>query len=719
MATKRRKATTTKKQHDAPASLDLTAGSGYCKTLPRGHRIVACTPAFLDLTAEAEIDLEAAGEGDQALPRFRVVAYTGVAMRIAASQFPVVLDLSGLEIPSQARPIRLGHDPAAGVGHTDSVRIEAGSLIATGVVSRDTDAAREVVASAKNGFPWQASVGTSVGDVEFVRDGQKATVNGRQFAGPINIVRRATLGEISFVDAGADSATSVRIAAAHSPQSGDVSLEERNMGTDAEERTDASGAMNAAEDGSAAPDSGPPTADSRLQAPDRGLQTADSGLQTAQDIRAQAVAETERITAIRRVCAGQFDEIQAMAIREGWDSTRCELEVLRAGRPKPPVAPAIHSIECVTTPRVLEAACLLTARLDGVEKVFDDQTLEAASTRFRGGIGLQELLLEAAWANGYTGRSFRDSRAIMRHAFSPSIEAASTIDISGILSNVANKFLLEGFFSVERTWRTITAVRNVSDFKTVTSYRLIGTDQYELVAPDGELKHGTLGEESYTNKADTYGLMLSIDRRDLINDDLGAITSVPRKLGRGSGLKINDVFWTTFLANSAFFTAGNNNFISGADTILSIDGLTKGEVAFMDQVDADGKPIGIMPVVLLVPTALSAIGTQLFKSLELRDTTASTKFPVANPHQGKFAVQVSRYLGNSVYAGSSAKAWYLLAAPADLPVIEVAFLNGQESPTIETADADFNKLGIQMRGYHDFGVALQDPRGGVKSKGEA
>jgi hypothetical protein len=28
-------------------------------------------------------------------------------------------------------------------------------------------------------------------------------------------------------------------------------------------------------------------------------------------------------------------------------------------------------------------------------------------------------------------------------------------------------------------------------------------------------------------------------------------------------------------------------------------------------------------------------------------------------------------------------------------------------------------LGIQMRGYYDFGVALQDPRGGVKSKGEA
>jgi hypothetical protein len=125
-----------------------------------------------------------------------------------------------------------------------------------------------------------------------------------------------------------------------------------------------------------------------------------------------------------------------------------------------------------------------------------------------------------------------------------------------------------------------------------------------------------------------------------------------------------------------------------------------------------------MPAIALVPTALSAIGSQLYKSLELRDTTANAKFPVANPHQGKFRVEVSRYLGNAQYTGNSAKAWYLLAEPTDLPVIEVAFLNGQESPTIETAEADFNQLGVKMRGYHDFGVALQDPRGGVKSKGE-
>lgn len=633
-------------------------------------------PRTLRLEAAATIHLEAAGTGEGAtpLPRFRMVAYTGTPMRVAGWRHPVVLDLAGLSVPSQSRPIRFGHDPLAGVGHTDAVRVEDGHLVATGVVSRDTPAAREVVASAKNGFPWQASVGAAVEEFEFVKEGQQVLVNGRTLTGPLNVVRKATLGEISFVDLGADDRTSASVAATN-PPSGDPPVPNETV-------TD------------------PPAPEA-----------------TAEEVRARAVVETNRIATVRRVCAGRFGDIEAQAIRDGWDATRTELEVLRATRPRTPIP---HGSDAPVTGAVLEAACLLTAKIDNVERMVDAQTLDVAARRYRGGIGLQELLLEAAWANGYTGRNFRDHRTVLRYAFGRGIEAGfSTVDVGGILSNVANKFLLDGFFSVERTWRNVCAVRNVSDFKTVTSYRLVGKDQYEQVAPGGELKHGTLGNETYSNKADTYGLMLSIDRRDVINDDLGAITTVPQKLGRGSGLKINDVFWTIFLNNAAFFTAGNANFISGAATALGIDGLTAGEVAFLDQVDGDGKPVGVMPAILLVPTALSAIGSQLFKSMELRDNTAGAKFPVSNPHQGKFRVEVSRYLGNAKFPGFSAKAWYLLAEPTDLPVIEVAFLNGQEAPTIETAEADFNVLGVQMRGYHDFGVALQDPRGGVKAKGEA
>jgi hypothetical protein len=664
-------------------------------------RTVKTSDAPRELKFIAAINMEAAAGPDAqaARPRrFHMDAYSGGTLAIAGWRFPVVVDLNGLTVRGGAK-VYLDHDRAARVGHIDGIQVEHGGLRVSGVISSTTQAAREVVADADNGYPWQASIGASVREVEFVGEGKMVTVNGREFAGPLNVARRASLQEVSFVGNGADDATSASIAAGIAGER--LQMDGTDKTVETQEKQDT------------------PEAGAQVQA--QALAGADDAVVVAADpvaeMRAKAAAEEERITVVRKVCGGDHADIAARAIKEGWDTTKTELEVLRASRPK---APAAHVVDQTVNGTVLEAACLLTAGLAGAEKQYEEKTLDAASKRFRGGIGLQELLLEAAWANGYAGRNFRNSREVLRFAFARDIQAGfSTIDIGGILSNVANKFLLDGFFSVERTWRNICAVRNVGDFKTVTSYRLIGADQYQPVAPGGELKHGTLGEEQYTNKADTFGLLLSIDRRDMINDDLGAITLVPRKLGRGSGLKIHDVFWTIFLANSSFFTSGNKNYLTGADTALTIDGLTKAEVMFLDQVDSDGKPIGIMPAILLVPTALSAMGTQLFKSLEIRDTTASTKYPIANPHQGKFRAEVSRYLANTKYTGASAKAWYLLADPADLPVIEVAFLNGQESPTIETADADFNVLGIQMRGYHDFGVALQDPRGGLKAKGEA
>jgi hypothetical protein len=681
-------------------------------------------PERLELTAAMVFDLDLAatgaeagnGSGAPALPRFSMVAYTGGLMKVAQWRYPVVVDFSGLSIPSQNRPIRIGHNPDRLVGHSSSIAIESGRLVAAGVLSipgPDTD---KVVAGARNGFPWQASIGTRVEKFDSVKEDQTVLVNGRQFTGPVTVVRRSTLGEISFVDLGADGNTSANVFGQKTPAKENDTMTDT---TTARETTqDTTSAAQAAASASDAPAAPPIVA---------AAATSDAGAvaDPVADMRARAAAEQARIAAVQKLCGDDHPDICAQAIKDGWDAKDTELAILRAKRPQ---APHVHVPDNNVTGTVLEAAAALTAHMDDIEKVYDEKTLDIAAKNFRGGIGLKELLLQAAWANGYTGRTFRDTRAILKAAFYGEPYADpygdvrgeggfSTVDMSGILSNLANKFLLKGFFSVERTWRNICAVRAVRDFKTAHSYRLIGVDQYEPVAPGGELKHGTLGNESYTNKADTYGLLLSVDRRDIINDDLGAITTIPQKLGRGSGLKINDVFWTIFLNNATFFTAAANNYISGVSSVLSIDGLTAAETMFVDQVDAQGKPIGIMPSIILVPTGLSAMATQLYKALEIRDTTADTKYPVANPHTGKFRSEVSRYMGNTLYTGSSAAAWYLLADPEDLALIEVAFLNGQESPTIETALADFDTLGIKMRGYHDFGVALQDGRAGVKNAG--
>lgn len=682
-----------------------------------------CEPSEVEFAA-------AVVDGDSPrLPRFKMLAYTGGPILKWGEVY--VIDLAGMSIPETGIPVRMHHEADQGVGHTEKIEAKNGRrLLIEGIVSRDTEAAREVVASAKQGFPWQASVGIQIQGSESVAEKVLVTVNGRKFTGPLFVFRKTSLEEVSFVDRGADGNTSARVAAMADRRGAmicelcksetcDGSCANDDVRTSEPKKVEASGGGDSLEDtGVSVP---VPKASPKVPSPEAVPQleaAADVIAEMETKMRTATVAESKRIADIQEICAGECRELEAKAISGGWTLERCELEKLRTLRPKPV---ATHIDRTPVTGKVLEAAVVLSAKHPKVEEKYDEETLDRADKRFRGGIGLQELLLEAAWANGYTGRSFRDMRGVLRAAMGGSQFQAgvSLIDLPGILGAVANTFLLEGFFSVEQVWRAISSRRSVTNFQTVTSYRLIGKDQYELVAPGGEIKHGTLGEETYTNKADTYGLILNIDRRDIINDDLGALTTVPRKQGRGAGLKINDIFWTVFMDNSSFFTAGNNNYI--VDFPLAIAGLTTGEQTFMDQVDGDSKPTGIEPKILLVPTALMAIGSQLFSSMEMREygTGASVRYPTANPHANKFPVHVSRYLGNTAYTGASSLAWYLLADPQDLSTIEVAFLNGQESPTIESADADFNTLGISLRGYHDFGVAKQDPKAGMKSKGEA
>jgi hypothetical protein len=280
-------------------------------------------PTSLNFTANAVIDIDAAsaGEEEMTLPRFKMLAYTGSTMRVSGWRHPVIIDLAGLSIPSQSRPIRFGHDPLSGVGHTDAIRIEQGQLMASGVVSRDTPAAREVVISSKNGFPWQASIGASVEEFEFVKDRQTVTVNGRQYDGPLNVVRKASLGEISFVDLGADGATSASVAA-QSP-SGEESMDESStVDHDDTQSTNQTAAAPAT----------PPATDPSPSHPPAANATAQTAT-TVEEIRSAAAAEVERIGAIRQQCAGHHPEIEARAIRDGWSGQRTELEILRVTRP--------------------------------------------------------------------------------------------------------------------------------------------------------------------------------------------------------------------------------------------------------------------------------------------------------------------------------------------------------------------------------------------------
>ena len=657
--------------------------------------------------------IEATGDKEKTVPQFRMVAYTGGLMRIEGFPHPVVVDLEGLAIDRQDIPVRLDHSSRQGVGHTQRVVVENGSLIAEGLVSRDTSWARDVIRSGQNGFPWQASIGAAVIDAQFIPNGQNVTVNGRTFDGPIHVVRKATLKEISFVDNGADSSTSARIAA--------NSKEQPHMH---ETATPGPGNQTTIADPKPATPSTTPTASPAAIAARATQDVSDAPTPDTPEqqnpmmqMRKQMAEETRRIQAIRSTCEGKHPAIEAQAIEEGWDVTKTELHVLRASRPQVPMAMQSSGALRPNNPQVFEAVALMASGLPSsrVQALYAEPVLEAAD-KLRG-IGVQEFCEMACGQQ--LPRFRRDATGWLQAAF-------SSASLPGVLSNIANKMLLEGYNYVEDAWRRIAKIASVNDFKEHTRYRMTGSFKFQQVGPDGEIKHGQLDEQQFGQKADTHGIMFALTRQMIINDDLGAFTDIPCQIGMGAAEAIAEAVWALWLRNptqadgKAFFHVDHNNYSEGADTALSIDGLTAAEVLFAQQVKPNGKPLGIMPSLLLVPPGLKVAAEMLMKSLQLNETTTTNKpKPSTNPHAGKFDVVSSVYLSNTSFANASNKAWYLLSDPNRLSAIEVAFLNGVDRPTVEKTDADFSTLGVQFRGFIDFGVREQDHRGAVKFKGEA
>jgi hypothetical protein len=655
----------------------------------------------LTITAAASTD----GDGDAkpGRPKIDARSYGGGKMRVGGYRYPVVFDLEHSRgVNGASHPIYRDHAANRIVGHGVS-KVEANErgelyLRTVGKLSNVNADTAEIEQLAAEEFPWQASIGAAPDSASLIKAGKSRIVNGREQHGPFyHIV--GELGEVSVVPRGADSSTRTAIAATKEM----TAMDEQNE---------------------------TPETNSNIEAQPSPLAAIKAERQRRDAIESKAAELIKGGYDLDFIEASLTAAIDGNLTPQGF-----ELEVLRNNKRDVAIRSASSQtgLQGKQREQAVEAALLkeMGYSASELEKAYDERVLNAMDrdAELRRGLGLQDLLCYAAESNGQRVPSRRDPHAMLQAAFAP-IEArgSSTFDLSGVLSNVANKSIRQYFMSVtdlmscsggegRQAYSTIGSVASVQDFKQVTRYSLTGDMTYEQVGPSGELKHGTVGEQSYTNQADTYGKLFAISRTDLINDDLGAFNQIGRRLGRGAALKLSAVFWAAFFDDAAFFTAGNANYFDGGSTNLTIDSITTAEKMFLEQTDPDGLPLNVMPSMLLVPPAESANAASLMSSQHIVYGGTSSKSR-NNPHANKFGAWTSPYMSNASY-GNSDLAWHLLADPMDMPVIETVFLNGRQTPIIEQTQADFDVLGVKFRGYHDFGCALQEHRGGVKSKGEA
>jgi hypothetical protein len=435
---------------------------------------VAATPPVtaspLRLTASAVPATIRAEEGEgKGLPTFQGVAYTGAPM-IPAGWGQIIVDLDGVKVPSQHRPALRQHDDNQIVGHTTAVKVDGDGIHVAGSFSGERQHADKVTVPARNGFQWQMSIGAEPIRTEYLDAGQTATVNGREVTGPMTISRETELKEVSFVPLGADGFTSASVSALKgaTPMNDKAVLKYLRAGgslnaakyadadidkmSDGEAKAALKECMAAADDADSTPVD--EKADAKAAAGAAAIKAAaakatDEAIQAS---REKAAAEAQRVTDIKaritRHVAGPVEievdgkkvDLERHAVVAGWAPDQVELHALRAGRPS--AGPHFYSpSDPILNEAVIEAAVFDALRdqfklfdsdfykfgEDGKRRVplreekritaelnarYTDQVRQAAHTRFKGRIGLQQLLTTLAAANGYRGpATFNDPGA--------------------------------------------------------------------------------------------------------------------------------------------------------------------------------------------------------------------------------------------------------------------------------------------------------------------
>ncbi|MGN1125991.1 MAG: hypothetical protein ACI4RI_00990 [Ruminococcus sp.] len=308
---------------------------------------------------------------------------------------------------------------------------------------------------------------------------------------------------------------------------------------------------------------------------------------------------------------------------------------------------------------------------------------------------------------------------LMRSYYNP------TSSFPAIMDQAINKSYLEMYNHTKTTFEKITSKGILTDFKKADNYWVSGPVGELLEVPEnGELKADTISDkERPQRQLKTYGRQFSMSRQAFINDDIGVLTSIPGKYAVSGKKTINKQVYSILVNNpdiydgEKLFCSKHGNLVSKG-TGVTMESVCAMATAMGTQVDDFGDSIIINPSIIVVPVGYSFDMYTLFFSPTI--STAGNTQAVNPLYQYRESITVVEDSTINALCGGSGKVtpWFLFADLNDCPGIEVAYLNGQEVPTIRRSEKP-GTLGFVWDVYHDWAVSLMDYRGIFKNPGIA
>ncbi len=295
----------------------------------------------------------------------------------------------------------------------------------------------------------------------------------------------------------------------------------------------------------------------------------------------------------------------------------------------------------------------------------------------------------------------------------------TTSDFPVLLENVLHRVLVGAYNLQQFTWTRFCATGTLSDYRPHSRYHLSSFSDLKPVNEAGEYENGVLGDgEVETIKGARKGRILQITPEVLVNDDLGAFVRITTALGQAAGRTIEKDVYDVLKQNGGLgpvmkdghtlFHEEHGNIAAGA--AVSVDSFDAMRQMMALQMDPGGNDyLDISLSRFLGTVAMHGRATLVNNSEYNPDVTG--KFQVNNTSRATFSdIITSPRLGTG-------KGWYGFADPNVEPVIEVAFLNGVQTPVLEQ-ETNFRTDGLSWKVVHKYGVGAVGWRGAAFNPGE-
>ena len=563
--------------------------------------------------------------------------------------------------------VLFNHDRDAVVGHIEKVWLEDNRGKA--LVRFDTDEQSETIfQKVQSGTLQGVSVGYAIYRYEVLEDEDTKSTNGR-FNGPAYVVTDWEPLEISIVSVPADPTVGVGRSAEEIHTS--IDTQEDNTRMDQEKNLEVQ----------------------EVKSQPVGTGITQEDLQKAME---QERKRTSEITALFR----DFDvegADEAIVMGVSVDEARAMvMDQLRARNKG--VSVTMGEAESDKFRAAAQDAVLMAAGIPVADAAPGAQELRGHS--------MVELAREALQREGLKA-NFGDNMELARQAIN------STSTFPAIMANLANKSVMVGFNEAETTYQFWAGKGSNRDFKEAARVALSEAGNLELVPEGGQFQQDFLGEASARTKVATYGKLFSLTRQAIINDDLGLFSKIATKYGSAAKRLVNKMVYAQLTGNVkmqdniALFDTKHGN-VAGTGEALSVKAIAKAITAMRRQKGITGDAtLNITPKYLVVPPELEMTAYQIVNSTAAVDGVNSG---VVNPYKGRFVVVADAEL-------TDPDAWYLVADASQHDTIEVTYLNGVETPRLETRQG-FDVDGIEYKVAFDCGVSALDFRGVFKNAGK-